>query len=537
MLFFAALPFVYSESLIDPVLVPRQAFLSVFALVLCVFLCLRNSFKDLILQSSRLSQLLLLINALLTGLSFISMAYAHSFSESVYVASKYGIVFAFFALTYFLLSAGLLSRRDLINGILIFCLISLCYGVYDMVLLGINQGNILTDSLAVTATYGNKNLFASALLLCVWTLVAAKMPQAVKLALIVFVSVFILLLQSKIVVFAGILLFLALLIKNIRSLLKQKTIASISLLFILSLGTLLFLNFSRFVNLASLHTLDTRYALWANSLDMFIEKPLGVGAGNWQVFFPKYGLAHFDIAEIKNATAMARQPHNDFVWMLCELGFQGGLLYLCCFILLFILQIHTVRKTNDPLFFMLLVTGISYCLVAFFDFPLERIEHQVLLSVIMALSMQGYDSTCHDPVRTIKPSGYILPGLALIVISGLVCYYRIKGEYFTRELILLNRKKYPQQIVERCEKARSVFYTIDPATVPVDWYAAMALFGSNKAASELKMKKAHACAPYNIRILNRLGALYARQGKRHLAIPLYMEALRISPTATMAPLK
>jgi hypothetical protein len=43
--------------------------------------------------------------------------------------------------------------------------------------------------------------------------------------------------------------------------------------------------------------------------------------------------------------------------------------------------------------------------------------------------------------------------------------------------------------------------------------------------------------PYNIRILNRLGALYARKGKRGKAFPLYIKALNISPTATMVPLK
>jgi O-antigen ligase len=298
-------------------------------------LIFKKSFENHILQSSRLSLLFISANALLVCLSFISISYAHLSSESIYVTAKYGILFVFLVTTYFLLSIKLLFRRDIINCVFIFCVISLCYGAYDIVMLWINNLNILRHSLLITATYANKNLFASLLMLCIWAVLMVRIPYVIKLALIVFLFALVLLLQSKIVVFVTVCLFLALGIKRLRSLQKQKKTVFVATLIILALMVFVFLNFSQFVNLSSLHTLDTRYALWTNSLQMFIEKPLGAGAGNWQIFFPKYGLFHFDLAEVRNGTAMGRQPHNDFIWMLCESGIQGFAVYLFVYPALF----------------------------------------------------------------------------------------------------------------------------------------------------------------------------------------------------------
>jgi hypothetical protein len=91
----------------------------------------------------------------------------------------------------------------------------------------------------------------------------------------------------------------------------------------------------------------------------------------------------------------------------------------------------------------------------------------------------------------VKPLKYVILCLVIICASGVISYYRLKGEYFTREITSLNRKKYPDLVVGNCDKVISVFYKIDPVGVPIDWYAAMALFSAGKTdASELRMKSA-----------------------------------------------
>ena len=527
----------YSEELVDPVTAPRQAFLSIFLLAVHGLLFFKKGFKNKVLQSSRLSLLLILTNAVLLGLSLASAAYAHVVSESLYVASKYGILLVFLLTTYFLLSAQLLFRTDLVNGVLIFCIISLGYGIYDIILLWDSGFQLLNHSVLITATYANKNLFASVLFLCFWAVFTARMPSLARMLLVLVLSVFVLLLQSKIVVFVTAGLLSALAIKNIPSFQKQKKSLWIGALLITVLLLGVLINFNRFVNLASMHTLGIRFAMWSNSMQMFAENPLGVGAGNWQVFFPKYGLSHFDLPAVRNGTTMGRQPHNDFIWMLCESGIQGLATYLSAFLLLFILQIRSIQKSNDPFSFLLLISSIGYFLVAFFDFPLERMEHQVLVSVIMALSMHQYDGVCKNPLP-VKSSWLLLICLPLIFCSGLISYYRLRGEYYTREALAINSKKYPELVVENCDKARSAFYNLDPVAIPVDWYAAMALAGAgNTHEARLRMERALEFTPYNIRILNRLATIYAKEGQREKAVLLYTRALSISPTASIAPIK
>ena len=535
---FALLPFVYSDSVIDPVLLPRQAFLTLFLLLTWTFIFVSGKLKNTTLLFSNLSLLLIISSALLVILSFISCIYSTVVSESIYIASKYGIIFLFFITTCFLIRAGLILKSDLVNGVLVFCVLSLCYGIYDILSLTANNIDILTHADLVNATYANKNLFASVLILCFWAIFAGNLHYLFRSVLIILLAVFILLIQSKIAgaVFTGMLLFYV--IRNAGTYFKKNRRAVIicSLLAFIVLLLLAF-NFYRFGNLTSLHTLDTRYSLWSNSFKMAGENPFGVGSGNWQVFFPKYGLSYFDLPEVKNGMTIYHQPHNDFIWILCELGIQGLTVYLSIFLLVLLMLVRIMRRENKQLPFLLLISIIGYCAIAFFDFPLERIEHQVLLSVIIVLSMNDYDivSVRH---RTIVPLRYNSVYTALIMISLIVCYYRLKGEYFTRRFIFSDRSEQAESVITNCDKAGSFFYRITPVSVPLDWYAGVSLFSRNKPeAAKLRFEKAREYAPYNIHVLFHLGTIYEKLGEHSKAAECFQTAHTISPSARIAPLK
>ncbi len=534
MFFFAVLPFVFSDSLIDPVLMPRQLFLTVFLLFIWATLLFTKKLKNLSLQISHLSRLVILCSALLVILSFVSIAYAHTTSESIYVASKYSIVFLFFITTYFLVSAKLLLREDLFNGVLVFCIISLLYGVYDIILLQINDLDVLANAQLITSTYANKNLFASVLLLCFWAVFSIKTKIIFKYILIIFLTVFVLLTQSKIVIAAFALMFLLFALKSVRTYFKENKIRvifgiSISLIALL----IICLNFSKFGNISNLHTLDTRYSLWINSFEMMKEYPFGVGAGNWQIFFPRYGLSNFDLLDIRNGMIQYQRPHNDFIWMLCELGFLGGIVYFSMFLIVLTILIRVVRKNSDLIPFLLLISIVGYCMVAFFDFPLERIENQVLLSAIILHSMNHYDLISVKQ-KEIKPIKYFPVYFALICISLIVCFYRIKGEYFTHEFIYLNPKKNATSVIEKCNKAESFFYSIDPFSSPIAWHKGLALLNNNNIeGAQLQFEKAYNLTPNNVHVLNSLGDIYQRQNDTVRSKEYFQMALKISPSATL----
>lgn len=537
LVFFALLPFLYSESLLDPIIAPRQAFLSLFLAIVIIYLLFKKDLRNAVVPVSRLSSWIILLNAFLVGLSLLSISYAHLFSESIYVASKYAIVFVFTLTTYFLLSQKLIFKEDLVKGVFVFCVISLAYGLYDIGTLSANGFNLLSDSNRITATFGNKNLFASALLLCAWTFFLVHIPRIVRRILLVLFCALLLFLQSKIVLMVMIFgSFIYVLTSHSQfAAHKKKIIAGFVIGFPLLI--LILLNFQKFVNLSSLHTLDTRLDLWRNSIKMFLEHPQGVGAGNWLVYFPKYGLSHFDLEGIRNGTIQGRQPHNDFIWMLCELGIQGFLAYLLLFALLFKAQLRFVQRTREPLALLVLLTTAAYCLVAFFDFPLERIEHQLLVSVIIAVSLHDHDSIS-DRHKAIRLNKLYLPALLIVALSLIVCWYRLNGEYFTREAISAGKSRQPELVIENGAKAKSLFYEIDPMSIPVDWYAGVAYFHlQQREQAEQKMEEALKYTPYNARFMYRLGAFYAKDGKRDKAIALYRKAIAISPSVSIPLLK
>ncbi len=534
LLFFIGLPFIYVEDSIDPVLIPRQTYLSVFLAFIWIVLLFkkRNYLKPSLI--GKLSWLILVIGFLFISNALLSSVFAHVVSESLYVNSKYCISYLFFITTYFLITANLIFKRDLILSVYLFFIISLGLGISDLLDLFSNNLNVLSNSTLITATYANKNLFASILILCFWTIFLQHKNLVIK-AVITFVFLILLvLLQSKIVLFVFILISVALLVFQFKT--NKKISSKKFQLLIFSLVTVascVFLfNISKFENLANIHTLKLRLALWQNSVQMIKEFPFGVGSGNWQIYFPKYGLAHFDLDTVQLGLMTFQRPHNDFFWVLCELGIQGLILYLCFFALVIYVAVKLLKTTKSLLSFLLLISIISYLLIAFFDFPLERVEHQILLAVILVITINAFDSTVKK-TKTFFHLKWIPFFFVFIGLSLVVCFYRLKGEYYTQQFISLDKKTNPDIVIEKAELSKSLFYEIDVSSMPIDWHIAKAQLYKNKFhEAKVKALNANKIAPYNIKVLENLGYSFYWCGDTLGATNCFVKVLGISPSFT-----
>ncbi len=74
--------------------------------------------------------------------------------------------------------------------------------------------------------------------------------------------------------------------------------------------------------------LQIRQIFWDHSFQMHAEHPFtGVGPGQWRIYFPKYGLEGMNPSVAEGITSEVR-PHNDFIWVLSELGYVGLALFL-----------------------------------------------------------------------------------------------------------------------------------------------------------------------------------------------------------------
>jgi len=73
-----------------------------------------------------------------------------------------------------------------------------------------------------------------------------------------------------------------------------------------------------------------RLAMWQSSLAMFADDPwLGVGAGNWKLVSPAYGPMS---KRLLRGDLFFQRPHNDYLWILAESGPLALLCYLSVFV-------------------------------------------------------------------------------------------------------------------------------------------------------------------------------------------------------------
>lgn len=101
----------------------------------------------------------------------------------------------------------------------------------------------------------------------------------------------------------------------------------------------------------------SRREIWATSLEIFIDHPMGIGVGNFQHVIGQYNYKH-----------RKRSTHNSFVVCFVELGFQGGVVFLGLIVGSIVLIYRTARAADDcddPLATKMLAYGLLISLVTY----------------------------------------------------------------------------------------------------------------------------------------------------------------------------
>ena len=284
------------------------------------------------------------------------------------------------------------------------------------------------------------------------------------------------------------------------------------------------------------NTIKTRIMLWENSYEMFKEHPfMGVGAGNWQIYFPKYGIGKF-AEQVAYGITHYQRPHNDFFWVLNEFGIIGFIFYVLIFFSVFYYLFQLLKTLDNAdyrwFYVFLILTMIGYLLIAFVDFPLERIEHQIVLITIFSIASGEYYKKVHKKNQPVFVSLFyvflifILP----ILFSLIVTINRFNGEKHSHKLYKAHYNKQWQTMIKEADLAKNTFYSIDPFSAPVFWYRGVANFAlENKEQAKIDFEKAYSIHPNHIHILNNLASCYEKMGNHSEAINFYDKALVISP--------
>lgn len=546
-LYFLFLPIVFSVQTIDYVLLPRFLYTTVFIGV-CTLLCLNVLLKT---ESFSISApVILLIGFVITscvGTFFI----AHLFSESIFSFLKMTLFIYMFVFTSFCLKQKIITPQQIQTAILLFSLTAIGTAGYDFYRKSAVGQSLFRQIDIVAGGFANKNLLGSALFLC-FPLVLYKTRinrfHILLRWLIVSVLLFILIIirtRSALaaVLFMGLILFGLLIKKKSQKHMLTfvgviSTLAGLFSIFIVkfsgkdktSYNQLEQYLFRVFDN----NTLVTRLNYWRNSWQMYMEHPLlGVGLGNWQVYFNKYGLQNLEGFGIVNGLTTIQRPHNDLLWIITETGTLGFLFYygFISYILWKLYnKINPSLENNDYWNISILISGIcGYLVLSFFDFPLERIEHQVLFMIILALGFyQLNDVTIKKKISI--PSYYITI-FSILLFSNTIYLIikRIDSENAMRLVYTYNGNN-KEKVIQAGLSAKNPLYQIDFSTTSVDWYLGNAYFVQNDYLKALEhYENAYRQTPYNLLAINNLASCYIKLDQIDKGISLYQKVIRLSP--------
>lgn len=301
---------------------------------------------------------------------------------------------------------------------------------------------------------------------------------------------------------------------------------------------------------------NQRFKIWEQTILLIQEKPLtGVGAGNWEIFFPKNGIAELFPTD---KDIFFQRPHNDFLWVFSEKGVLGFLAYVGMFVVVFFVGFKSLKNadTDTRLNIWILLSGLlGYIVIANLSFPLERIEHQIWLMLLFALlffygkngvepqlqpqsqkNMQGnvgvrclQNDNLYSFKLPFKIDARVLLLLALVGLSlNLVLgYHRYRGEKIMR---IVYRGSIPDAEKKRLiTQAKSAFFTLDHVGFPLSWYTGIVANKQGKIPeAEAHFTEAYQLNPYNYKVLADLASTKGQLKDYEAAKKYLLEAHHIN---------
>jgi tetratricopeptide (TPR) repeat protein len=228
------------------------------------------------------------------------------------------------------------------------------------------------------------------------------------------------------------------------------------------------------------------------------------------------------------------EPHNEWIRILSETGIPGFILAVFLFfipplLVFWRVLFSAVKPPVETLFYASFILGLY--LFACFDFPLRRIEHNVILWSVFAfmihkVSLYGTSVKVFLPERKAL---IIILFLIPTVFTILIAAARLRGEYYTLQ-IFRNEHRNDGKVIAGCRKAENVFYHITPNTLPVSWFEGVAHFrmGEIKDAEQC-FRKALMSTPYEVRVLNDYSTALFNNGNTEAAIRVLQKTLYLDP--------
>lgn len=282
-------------------------------------------------------------------------------------------------------------------------------------------------------------------------------------------------------------------------------------------------------HILSTSSLAERCLLWDKTYHIADKHPLtGCGIGNWQIHFPDAGLEGLYRADVWNVNFT--KTHNEYLGVLSETGYLGLLLYIIFLVSMTVSVFFALVKTRNRKEFLfgaiVLSIFVGGCVNALFDFPNSRIEYVIWMGILMASLLHIIRQDQQKALGKGWNMVFLSVALMLFAVGG----FRLKGDRNTFRMQQALKASDWEGVERYGHQALSVFYTIDPVGLPVQWYLGKAEKQLGNPQASNSFRKAFHFAPYCKENLNDLGlAEYYTAHDLEKAEFCLKEAIRISP--------
>lgn len=292
---------------------------------------------------------------------------------------------------------------------------------------------------------------------------------------------------------------------------------------------------------------NPRISMWRATMLLIGDQPLtGAGAGNYSIRIQEY----YNQADLGDWAINWIRPHNDYLWVASEKGIPGLVVFLMFFGLLLFYAIRYIYQGNMDgewgkeraegeeerddkykwLALLLIMALVSYMVNSFFDFPLERINHQVVLALFAAslVALTYKRNTQHSNSRAKVHNGIIFI-IMVFLLAGI--FYTVKGlrmEHYMFRVRTADVDEDWQAMLVASRKAATPWRTLDPLAVPVSFMEGLAQLRLNNFEEALRILEISRTEnPSRKYILQNLGLLYNHFGRYDDTIEVLEDLFRM----------
>jgi tetratricopeptide (TPR) repeat protein len=271
-----------------------------------------------------------------------------------------------------------------------------------------------------------------------------------------------------------------------------------------------------------------RLDMWKHTLDMVWDHPLlGVGLDNWEFVYPLYDTG-VEPGKITAASEPVR-PHNDFLWILSELGLVGLGLYLWLLGAAWVAARRVFRsgEATKQLCALAALAGIVALLGhSFFSFPKEQPAPAALfwlhLGIVGVVSSRISTGQKRDSINTMLP----VMAVAVVICAIVLTFRQVRfDEHFQKARLLASQSSWRSG-------AQQMALAIDQGAFDhrASFLQARYLQRAGlQPEAEQAYREALAVHPNYAHSHHNLGGTLAAQGRWGEAIESYTNALSLRP--------